>query len=89
MPEPVAQVVFVGPRRSRLSHDELEALKQAHPVQEVVAQYGVELRRQGRAFVGRCPLHADHGRPNLHVWPDVGVVVVLSVLRRRRRDSFC
>jgi DNA primase len=46
------------------------ALKLAHPVEEVVARYGIELRRQGHAFVGRCPLHVDQGRPNLHVYAD-------------------
>jgi DNA primase len=46
-----------------------EALKLAHPIEEVVASYGIELRRQGQALVGRCPLHHDQGRPNLHVWP--------------------
>ena len=44
-----------------------EALKLTHPIEEVVARYAVELRRQGRALVGRCPLHHDQGRPNLHV----------------------
>ena len=46
------------------------ALKQAHPIEDVVGRYGVQLKRQGRAFVGRCPFHADGGRPNLHVFPD-------------------
>src|SRR5260370_30909580 len=46
------------------------ALKQAHPIKDVVGRYGIELKRQGRAFVGRCPFHADGGRPNLHVFPD-------------------
>jgi DNA primase len=46
-----------------------EALKLAHPIEEVVARYGIQLRRQGQALVGRCPLHNDQGRPNLHVWP--------------------
>jgi DNA primase len=46
-----------------------EALKLAHPIEEVIARYGIELRRQGQALVGRCPLHHDRGRPNLHVWP--------------------
>jgi DNA primase len=54
----------------RAARIDVEALKQAHPVQEVLAVYGVELRRQGRAAVGRCPFHADQGRPNLHVWAD-------------------
>jgi len=44
------------------------ALKQANPIEEVVARYGVELRPQGQALVGRCPLHADGGRPNLYVY---------------------
>ena len=45
------------------------ALKQAHPIEDVVARYGVELKRQGRTFLARCPLHADAGRPNLTVFP--------------------
>jgi DNA primase len=49
---------------------DVEALKQAHPIEEVVERYGIQLRRQGRAAVGRCPFHADGGRPNLHVFGD-------------------
>src|SRR6266851_6710355 len=45
-------------------------LKLAHPITEVVARYGVELKRQGRAMVGRCIFHADAGRPNLHIYAD-------------------
>lgn len=45
------------------------ALKRDHPVAEVVTRYGVELRRSGRALVGRCPFHADGGRPNFYVYP--------------------
>jgi DNA primase len=52
------------------THTDLETLKQTHRLEDVVARYGIELRRQGRALVGRCPFHADGGRPNLHVWPD-------------------
>lgn len=47
-----------------------EALKQAHPIDDVVGRYGVELKRQGRAFVGRCIFHADGGRPNLYLYPE-------------------
>ena len=46
-----------------------DAVKRAYPVAEVLARYGVELRPSGRTLVGRCPLHADGGRPNLHVYP--------------------
>jgi len=46
-----------------------ELLKRAHPVEMVIARYGVELRPSGSALIGRCPLHVDEGRPNLHVYP--------------------
>ncbi len=51
------------------THVDTAALKRAHPIAEVVARYGVELRLVGRALVGRCPFHPDGGRPNLHVYP--------------------
>jgi len=44
------------------------ALKLAHPIEDVVASYGIELKRQGHALVGRCPFHADGGRPNMYVF---------------------
>lgn len=53
---------------SRL-HD-VEQLRREHPIAEVLARSGIELRPVGRALVGRCPFHADGGRPNLHVYPD-------------------
>src|SRR2546430_12264938 len=46
------------------------SLKVAHPIAEVVTGYGVELKRQGRAMVGRCIFHTDNGRPNLYVYGD-------------------
>jgi hypothetical protein len=33
-------------------------LKLAHPIADVVARYGVELKPQGRALVGRCIFRA-------------------------------
>lgn len=48
------------------------ALKRDHAVDHVVARYGIELRPAGKALVGRCPLHPDGGRPNLHVYPANG-----------------
>src|SRR5437879_13918794 len=70
-------------------------LRRAHPIAEVVARYGVELRRQGRAMVGRCFFHTDTGRPNLYVYGDseswrcyrcgmfnVSYEVLLQVLQR-------
>jgi DNA primase len=37
-----------------------------HPIEEVVASYGVALRLSGRSLRGRCPFHDDRGRPNLY-----------------------
>lgn len=36
------------------------ALKRAHPLADVVADYGVELRGRGTTLMGRCPFHDDH-----------------------------
>lgn len=51
-----------------MPHIDTDHLKQAYPLAEVVARYGIELRRSGRTFIGRCPFHADGGRPNFHVY---------------------
>jgi DNA primase len=53
--------------RNRIDTD---ALKLAYPIGDVVARYGVELKRQGRAMVGRCIFHPDGGRPNLYIYAD-------------------
>ena len=48
-------------------HEDIRAIKRAHPIEDVISSYGVELRRSGRGYTGRCPFHPDHGRPNLSV----------------------
>jgi DNA primase len=48
---------------------DIDAIKRAHPIVDVVARYGIDLRPSGRALVGRCSFHPDGGRPNLHVYP--------------------
>jgi DNA primase len=53
--------------RNRIDTD---ALKLAYPIGDVVARYGVELKRQGRAMVGRCIFHPDSGGPNLYIYAD-------------------
>ena len=53
----------------RAGRIDVDVLKQAHPIEDVVAGFGIELRRQGRGLLGRCPFHADGGRPNLSVFP--------------------
>lgn len=48
---------------------DVDALRAACPIASVVARYGVEFRQAGDNLVGRCPFHADGGRPNLRVYP--------------------
>lgn len=55
---------------TRAQRYDVEALRRAHPIADLVARYGIELRRAGRSLVGRCPFHPDGGRPNLHVYPE-------------------
>jgi DNA primase len=55
-------------RPDRAGRIDTAALKLAHRVEDVVGGYGIELERQGRSLVGRCPFHADSGRPNLHLF---------------------
>jgi DNA primase len=52
-----------------LQRIDTDALKQDRPIADVVARYGIDLRRSGRGLVGRCPFHTDNGRPNLYVYP--------------------
>ena len=61
--------IHVAPFASRAERIDTAALKLAHPIEDIVARYGIELKRQGRSLVGRCPFHADGGRPNLYLFP--------------------
>lgn len=36
------------------------AVRRRHPIEEVVAEAGIELRRTGRGYLGCCPFHEDH-----------------------------
>jgi CHC2 zinc finger/Phage integrase family len=58
--------------RSEQSRVDTEWLRLQNPIVDLVARYGVELRRSGSHFTGRCPFHADGGRPNLVVFPRSG-----------------
>jgi DNA primase len=55
----------------QLSRDEIERIRDAHPVEAVVGRY-VSLRRAGRRFVGFCPFHDDRRTPSLVVFPESG-----------------
>jgi DNA primase len=47
---------------------DVPSIRRAHPIEEVVARSGVDLRPVGQRLVGRCPFHRD-GRPSLAVYP--------------------
>ncbi len=47
---------------------DVTSIRQANPIEEVVARAGVDLQSNGRRLVGSCPFHQD-GRPSLVVYP--------------------
>ena len=49
-----------------------DTLKREHPIAEVVARYGIPLRRQGRALVALCPFHRET-KPSFNVDPGAGL----------------
>lgn len=65
-----------GPRKPRfiasgnLSGSEVERLRQAIPIADVIAQY-TALKPTGKALKGRCPFHEDRV-PSLAVYPETG-----------------
>ena len=71
--------VQATPVASAIGRIDTSALKLAHPIEDVVARYGIELRRQGHALVGRCPFHADGGRPNLHIFNGTQTLVLFQM----------
>jgi hypothetical protein len=66
---PVPPVRAAASERRDAFRIDTERLRQEHPIVDVVRRYGVELRRSGSSFTGRCPFHADQGRPNFVVFP--------------------
>lgn len=62
-------VAVNGARGEAAGAIDIGALKERNPIEDVVARRGgIELRPAGGALVGRCPFHADRGRPNLYVY---------------------
>src|SRR5690242_7576848 len=55
----------------RLTPEELDALKRAHPIEQVAAAYDLTLTRVGTHLVGLCPLHRET-RPSFTVYPQSG-----------------
>ena len=51
--------------------DRIKAVKLEKSIAEVVAISGVELKKQGDAYVGRCPFHDDR-TPSFNCWQESG-----------------
>jgi len=47
---------------------DVTSIRQANPIEEIVASAGVELQPNGHRLTGSCPFHRD-GRPSLVVYP--------------------
>jgi hypothetical protein len=54
---------------ARIPEEVIERLKEEVALQRLVELAGVELRRQGKDFVGRCPFHEDRS-PSLVISPE-------------------
>jgi DNA primase len=65
-----------------------DRLRLNHPIADLIARYGIELRRSGSTLVGRCPFHQDGGRPNLTVFPRSGRFVCFRCQARGDAISF-
>jgi len=55
----------------RIDREEIEQIRDTHPIEEVVGRY-VNLRRTGRRYVGYCPFHDDRCTPSLVIFPESG-----------------
>jgi DNA primase len=65
-----ARFLLLGPPGpARIDTDRLRL---EYPIADLVARYGLELRRSGASLTGRCPFHLDRGRPNLTIYPRSG-----------------
>lgn len=53
----------------RIPEAELARLKQEVSLIRLLGDAGIELKRQGKDLVGRCPFHDDH-QPSLVISPD-------------------
>jgi DNA primase catalytic core len=58
----------------RIPEADLERVKRAVNLRELVQSRGIELKRHGsKDWIGRCPFHADRDKPNFIVTPGKGL----------------
>lgn len=48
---------------------DIQSIRRANPITDVITNSGVELRRSGPRLAGRCPFHTD-AQPSLVVYPE-------------------
>jgi DNA primase len=70
------------------SRIDTDRLREQNPIADVISSYGIELRRCGSTLVGRCPFHADGGRPNMTVFPRSGRFVCFRCQARGDAIAF-
>jgi 5S rRNA maturation endonuclease (ribonuclease M5) len=57
----------------QVTKEGIESIKGANPLEAVVAERGIELRRKGRQLVAHCPFHADKKTASFTVTPGRGL----------------
>jgi 5S rRNA maturation endonuclease (ribonuclease M5) len=57
----------------QVTKEGIESIKGANPLEAVVAERGIELRRKGRHLVAHCPFHADKKTASFTVTPSRGL----------------
>jgi DNA primase len=57
----------------QVTKEGIESIKGANPLEAVVAERGIELRKKGRHLVAHCPFHADKKTASFTVTPGRGL----------------
>ena len=65
---------------------EIEAVKRGVDLVALIRSSGVELKRKGKDFIGRCPFHDDKS-PSLVVSPEKGLWNCLGACRNNGQPS--
>ena len=68
----MSKTSFAGLTPSGGSRVDFEAIKRGADLVAVIQARGVELKREGKDWVGLCPFHADT-KPSLRVSPSKGL----------------
>src|SRR5712671_36355 len=46
---------------------DFKSIKQSVTIEQVLARYGVKLKKSGKELRGRCPIHQGEGKDTFHV----------------------